>query len=96
MNKLTDVKIESVIKEILAEIKKGGLGDITFTQDSNFIEELNLDSFEVVNFVDQLDQMFNIDFGSQAVDFDSLKSWPAFLANIRNKINMKSEQLNGK
>ena len=80
--------IEQTIKEIIAEIKKVDLSEINFPPNSNFIEEINLNSFEVVNFVDKLDTIFGIDFVTQSTDFDSLKSWPALVANIQNKINI--------
>jgi acyl carrier protein len=83
------VNIEQAVKEIIAEIKKMDLTHLNFTQNANFIEELNLDSFEVVSFVDKLDKTFNIDFGAHSIDFDSLKSWSALLANIENKLTNK-------
>jgi acyl carrier protein len=78
--------IEKTVKEIIGKLKEVNASELAFTKDTNFIEELHLDSFEVVNFVNRLEQTFNIDFGTESTDFDSLKSWATFLANIEKKI----------
>ncbi|MGB8806928.1 MAG: hypothetical protein WCC83_03660 [Candidatus Rickettsiella isopodorum] len=79
--------IEQSVKKIIAEIKNMDLSLLNFTHDSNFIEEINLNSFELVQFIDKLEIIFSIDFGIQAMDFNSLKSWSKLLSNIENKIN---------
>lgn len=83
------MEIEQMIKEMIGEIKKINPNELKFAPDSNFIEHINLDSFEVVSFVDKLDTTFKIDFGTEPADFDSLKSWSALLANVTHKLNLK-------
>lgn len=85
-----NVNIEQTIKEIIAKMKNIDLNKLNFSQNENFIEVINFDSFEVVSFVDKLDTTFNIDFGAQATDFDSLKSWSALLDTIEGKMSKKS------
>lgn len=79
--------IEQSVKKIIAEIKNTDLNFLNFTHDSNFIEEININSFELVQFIDKLEIIFGIDFGTQAMDFNSLKSWSKLLSNIESKIN---------
>lgn len=79
--------IEQSVKKIIAEIKNMDLSFLNFTHDSNFIEEININSFELVQFIDKLEIIFGIDFGAQAMDFNSLKSWSKLLSNIESKIN---------
>ncbi len=83
------MNVEQIIKEIIATMRKIDINKLNFSTNSNFIEEINFDSFEVVSFVDKLDTRFQIEFGAQASDFDSLKSWSSLLATIENKINNK-------
>lgn len=90
------MNVEQIIKEMIADLKKIEVNKLNFAPNSNFIEELSLDSFEVVSFVDKLDSRLNIDFGSHAADFDSLKSWSSFLQNLKNKLIINHELNNGK
>lgn len=83
-----NMDIEQTIKKMIADIKKVDLNELNFAHDSNLIETINLDSFEVVSFIDKLDSTFKIDFGTEPTDFDSLKSWSALVANVKNKINL--------
>lgn len=85
-----NMNIENVVKKIIAEVKKIDVNELNFMQDENFIEKINLDSFEVVHFVSQLDSTFKIEFGAESTDFDSLKSWSALLSNLNNKIKITS------
>lgn len=85
------MNLEQPIKKIIAEIKKIDLDSLNFTENSNFMEEINLSSFEIVVFVDKLEKAFNIEFGIQSDDFDSLKSWKTLLLNIEHKISSKVE-----
>lgn len=80
------MNVEQTIKAIIADIKKTDISSVEFLPDTNFIEKVSLDSFEVVNFVDRLDKTFKINFGTEPEDFDSLKSWSALLANLQNKL----------
>lgn len=82
--------IEQTIKEMIADVAKIDLKELNFSPNSDFIEEIGLDSFQIVNFVDKLDKAFNISFGSKSTDFDSLKSWSTLLANIRSQMNIIS------
>ncbi|MGV3740084.1 MAG: acyl carrier protein [Gammaproteobacteria bacterium] len=83
------MEIEQTVKQIIGEIKKIDPTELKFAHNTNFIETINLDSFEVVSLVDKLDTTFKIDFGTEPADFDSLKSWSALLDNLTHKINLK-------
>ena len=48
------------MKEKIVKILTGLRPEFDFTEDVNFIEEGMLDSFDVVNLVDELDSEFNI------------------------------------
>lgn len=79
--------IVHTLKKIVADIKALDVDSLQIEPDKNFIESMGLDSFQIVNLVDRIDETFKINFGSEADDFDALKTWPTLVDTIKNKLS---------
>lgn len=63
------------LRKILAKLKQVNIDELSFRDDDNFLEILNMDSLDSVEFTLCLNEEFDIVFGDDINDIDSLNSF---------------------
>lgn len=77
--------MEEQIKEILAEVaEKPELIEL-LQGDFNIIEEVGLDSLQMINFVLRIEDEFDVEIDFDEFDYDNLQSISSFCEFLKNQ-----------
>ncbi|MGD8401096.1 MAG: phosphopantetheine-binding protein [Bacillota bacterium] len=79
--------MEETIKkvlDILVEVKENPVLADQFTGDSRIIDDIGLDSLEMINFILRIEDEFGVEINFEEFDYaslDDVKTFAAFIAN---------------
>ena len=70
--------MEQKVKEILAEILESPETGATLSDDAHILNDVGLDSIQIVSFILTVEEAFNCEFDFDSFDYDCLSSITAF------------------
>ena len=81
--------IKEKIINILQQTKEEDLSYITFTDQTNIIDEVGLDSLELINFVLQLEDTFEIEIDFEEFDYSLFLKFMDLQYYVEQRCNLK-------
>lgn len=75
--------MENKIIEILAEVKEDETLKSRLTLNSNIVDEVGLDSLEMINFILRVEEVFNKEIDYEKLELDHLSSINSFYGFIK-------------
>jgi NADH dehydrogenase (ubiquinone) 1 alpha/beta subcomplex 1 len=85
LNKLLSMdEVSSELAIIIKQIKN--LDNFVLDDESNFIDELNMDSLDTIQLIVLMQEKFNIKFGVKEDDIDSLQKFNRLVELVYNRI----------
>ena len=77
-------EIKSGVIKLLVEVTENQELDSQLSDSTNLVEDIGLDSIQLINFILTLEDEFGIDVDFEAFDFDNLKSLKSLCEYIGN------------
>lgn len=82
----------SNIIDILRKIKEDKTSELVIEKETNILDEVGLDSLEMINFILELEETFDIDIDFDDFDYDYLNSVETLSNYIANAINLRTNK----
>lgn len=79
-------QIAQKVLDILVEVKEHAISADQFTVESKIIEDIGLDSLEMINFILQVEDEFDVEINFEEFDYsnlDNIKTFAAFIEKLR-------------
>lgn len=79
-------EIAQKVLSILVEVKENSIAADQFTAESRIVEDIGLDSLEMINFILRVEDEFEVEINFEEFDYatlDDIKTFAAFIETLR-------------